>query len=96
MKNKLFNNPHLDRHHLNGKGVQKIYKFDNGYGASVVRLKSPLGDGYTSYTSNENEWELAVLKDDSITYKTEITSNTIGHIEEDEVEKILNKISKLK
>ena len=35
-------------------GTQKLYKFDNGFGASVV--KSSL-----SYGNKKGEWELAVI-----------------------------------
>ncbi len=53
---------------LNGP-CAKMY-FKNGYGVSVVRFKlgglsgvtGVLGDVYGSRTSDDNEWELAVLK----------------------------------
>ena len=55
---------------------------------------------YGSYTDNEKEFELAVLKFDEkgenqIAYDTPITNDVIGHLEEKEVEKILQKIKKL-
>lgn len=77
---------------ING-GTQKIYKFDNGYGASVVQHRF-------SYTDNDNEWELAVIKFDGtdswhLTYETEITSDVIGHLPTEEVEETLNRIEQL-
>lgn len=38
-------------------GVQKIYKFDNGYGASVVRSK-------LSYGGSIGLWEVALIEFD--------------------------------
>lgn len=73
---------------LNG-GVQKIYKFPNGYGASVVC--SPY-----SYGGDMGLWEIAVLdKEGDLTYKTPITDDVIGHLNEDEVIEVLNKIKEL-
>jgi hypothetical protein len=77
-------------------GIQKIFRFDNGFGASVVRH---LG----SYGSNEGLWELAVIKfhgkgnfDFKLDYSTPITDNVLGHLQEDEVEDLLNVIAALK
>lgn len=50
--------------------IARIYKYKNGYGASVIRSKfykpktlklNLFPQGYISYTKNENEWELAVI-----------------------------------
>ena len=88
--------------HPIGSGIQKIYKFENGYGASVVRFKLPFGE-YGSYTNSEDEWELAVIKfvgksnsKFNLDYGTSITDDVMGHLSTEEVEKILNKIRKLK
>ncbi|WP_249182454.1 hypothetical protein [Burkholderia ambifaria] len=45
--------PHIERS-LNG-GEQKVYRFDNGYGASVVRHQY-------SYGGDRGQWELGVVK----------------------------------
>lgn len=45
--------------------------FDNGYGVSVIQ-----GEG--AYTSNKEEYELAVLKDDGLCYDTNITDDVMG------------------
>jgi len=93
--------PIVEQAHSTGEGIQKIYRFPNGYGASVVRFK--ISSGYGSYTDNEQEWELAVIKfhgdkvkDFEICYDSGITDDVIGHLIDEEVEKILLRISKLK
>ena len=113
---KLFDKPTKERDHQAGDGIQKLYFFDNGYGASVARLKmgsDELGlfklaklikgendDVYGSYTSNENEWEVGILKGDiddySLTYDTHITDDVLGHLTEDEVEDVLQEVKSLK
>lgn len=101
MENKLFNKPVIDRLHPIGNGFQKIYHFPNNYGASVVRFK--LLGRFGSYTTDESEFELAVLKfaklnnheDFKLTYETPITDDVIGHLKIKEVEEILNKIKNL-
>ena len=83
--------PMLERE-ANG-GVQKIYKFDNGYGASVIRSDY-------SYGGSSGLWELAVLKFDddgdwSLNYSTDITDDVLGYLEWDKVEETLKEIEKL-
>ena len=77
---------------LNG-GVQKQYRFDNGYGASVV-----LHSG--SYGNEQDLWELAVIKWDGenydLVYTTDITDDVIGYLTLDEVEEILGRVELLK
>lgn len=77
-------------------GIQRIYRFDNGYGASVIRF-----DG--SYGYEDGLWELAVIqfKDDSMSkfdlvYDTPITSDVLGRLTEEEVEHVLKEIEALK
>ena len=70
-------------------GVQHVFKFDNGFGASVVRHSG-------SYGNQESKWELAVLdKNDNLTYTTPITSDVLGWLEWDDVLDTLWEISKL-
>lgn len=70
-------------------GIQNIYTFDNGYGASVV-----CHDG--SYGGKSGMWELAVLdKDGGLCYDTPITSDVIGWLDEDAVDELLAKIEAL-
>ncbi len=69
-------------------GHQAVFKFENGYGASVIE--------------HDHSWgiELAVLlftKDDNFTlcYDTPITSDVIGNMTEDEVKETLQQIKEL-
>ena len=82
-------------------GTQKIWRFENGYGASVINFK--LFNGmYGSYTNDDNEFELAVIKFKGksnekfeIDYNTPITNDVIGNLSIEEVIKILKKIKEL-
>ena len=68
---------------------QKIYTFNNGYGASVICNQS-------SYGSDNGLFELAVLdKDGKICYDTTITSNVIGYMTHDHVARVLKDIESL-
>ena len=68
---------------------QKIYKFDNGYGASVV---CNLG----TYGAKEGLFEVAVLDSDGqIAYNTPISGDVIGWCDFADVADILNKIKAL-
>jgi len=68
---------------------QKIYKFDNGYGASVVC-------NFGTYGAKEGLFEVAVLDSNGeITYNTPITSNVIGWLDFADVADTLNKIKAL-
>lgn len=74
-------NKHID-------GIQKVYQFPNGYGASVIKHKG-------SYGYDKGLWELAVLHEGELCYDTEITSDVIGHLNDPEVDNILGQISRL-
>ena len=86
----------VERPHPAGMGgTQKLYRFANGYGASVVQ--SPY-----SYGGNRGLWELAVTKyagEDndsfSLTYSTEITDDVLGYLNEVEVDELLARIEAL-
>ena len=74
-------------------GVQHRYKFNNGYGASVVKHDF-------SYGGKNGLWELAVLdftvdKSGAITYHTPITQDVVGHLAWNNVESILQEIKEL-
>ena len=74
--------------------VQYIFRFDNNYGASVI--KNIMSDGYTY-----DLWELAVINfyDDSgyfeLNYRTNITSDVEGYLTDWEVRNLLEKIKDL-
>lgn len=72
---------------VNG-GVQRVYKFPNGYGASVIK-------GPYTYGGKKGLWELAVLKDDELCYDTDITSDVIGHLNDPEMDAVLRQIERL-
>lgn len=74
-------------------GVQYVFKFDNGYGASVIKFKG-------SYGHLDDLWELAVIRFDgenfwNIVYHTDITDDVIGNLTDDGVNKLLERIQNL-
>jgi len=73
---------------LGEKGVQHLYSFKNGYGASVIKHKG-------SYGYSAGKWELAVLKGEELCYDTEITDDVIGHLNDPEVDRYLGMIANL-
>lgn len=73
--------------------AQIVFKFPNGYGASVVRGK------YT-YGGDQGLFELAVIKFTTekswgIVYDTPITNDVIGYLEVEEVFELLETIKAL-
>jgi len=99
-----FDKPTEERPHAiavegGGSGVQKIWRFDNGYGASVVRFSLNNFMSVGSYGVEEGLWELAVIKLEgksfTITYDTPITQDVIGHLTEKQVVNILYQIKNL-
>ncbi len=96
-ENITIDKPSLERTHPIGNGIHKIWRFKNGYGASVVRFK--VGGVFGSHT-NDNEWELGVLKFDKtgfrLTYDTKIADDVIGYLSDKKVERLLKKIKELK
>ena len=84
-------NGFLESNDVNG-GVQNVFKFNNGYGASVVKHNY-------SYGGDRGLWELAVLLYDgdssSLTYDTSITDDVLGWLTEEDVKETLVKIEQL-
>ena len=83
----------LDARPLESGAVQKLYRFVNNYGASVVK-------GEHTYGGDEGLWELAVVVFDTngdfnLDYTTPITSDVEGHLTDDAVEELLAKIEAL-
>ena len=74
-------NKHLD-------GIQKLYQFPNGYGASVIKHKG-------SYGYDKGLWELAVLNEGELCYDSEITGDVIGYLNDPQVDNILGQIARL-
>lgn len=73
-------------------GTQALYRFDNGYGASVVRHSSSYGGKDGLYELGVTKWE-----EDSweLTYETPITGDVIGYLDWEEVEDYLRQIEGL-
>lgn len=70
-------------------GFHKVYKFDNGYGASVIWNSM-------SYGGKDMLFEVAVLdKNGSVCYDTPVTEDVVGWLDFDGVVDILNKIKAL-
>ena len=74
-------NKHMD-------GIQKLYQFNNGYGASVIKHKG-------SYGFDKGLWELAVLNEGELCYDSEITGDVIGYLNDPQVDNILGQIARL-
>ena len=68
---------------------QKIYNFENGYGASVV-----WGSG--TYGEDEGLFEVAVLdQDGNLCYDTPVTGDVVGFLDFQGVADVLNQIRNL-
>jgi hypothetical protein len=86
----------LERPHPAGLGgVQKLFRFSNGYGASVVQPPH-------SYGGDEGDWELVVTRytgekidSFSLAYDTPITEDVLGYLSEQEVDDVLTQIEAL-
>lgn len=80
----------------NFEGVRYRFKFDNNYGASVVKQ-------YGSYGYEKDLWELAVIvfmnpddpEDYELTYDTPIACDVIGYLTDDRVRELLGQIEAL-
>ena len=85
--------PFIDRPHpADRDGVQKVYRFENGYGASVVRF-------HGSYGGDSGQLELGVVKftgdEYKLTYQTPITEDVLGYLSDSDVAAILDRIAAL-
>ncbi len=70
-------------------GYHKVFKFDNGYGASVVSHSG-------SYGGNTGLFEIAVLdKSGDIVYDTPVTSDVLGYLDFADVVTVLDQIKNL-
>ena len=69
-------------------GGQARINFPNGYGASVITGKG-------AYTSEGHPYELAVLHNGSLCYESPITSDVLGHLTTEDVERHLDEIKSL-
>ena len=72
---------------------QRLFKFDNGFGASVII-------GENSYGGKEGLFEIAVIKwtdndEYELTYDTNVTDDVMGYLTETEVQETLKHIEDL-
>lgn len=76
-------------------GVQYVFRFENGYGASVAK-------GPYTYGGPRDLWELAVLRftgngdEFNLCYDTEITDDVLGYRENEAILELLLWIKGLK
>lgn len=78
----------LYKHEQRHNCEQWWFKFDNGYGASVIT-------GTIAYHNDAKPYELAVLHHGEFCYDTPITDDVIGYLTSDEVFDLLDKIEQL-
>lgn len=74
-------------------GIQYVFRFENGYGASIIKHQF-------SYGHENDLWELAILEFDGdetshICHDTELTDDVIGYLSDEEVRSYLEKIKEL-
>lgn len=62
--------------------------FENGYGCSIIRHKY-------SYGGSKGLWEIGVLHTGKLCYKSSITEDVIGYLEEPQVADYLDQIAQL-
>jgi len=98
-----------DTPHHNGVwgGRQRIYKFKNGYGASVIpEYVERVIDEYEDHENPEKPvlgdmmpkkgfWEIGVFYNGELCYDTPITDDVLRHQSDPDVDNVLGKISRL-
>ena len=77
-------------------GIHYVFRFENGYGASVIKA-------YWTYGGIKDLWELAVIRffgkeniEYELDYFTEITDDVCGYETDDGIRKLLARIKALK
>lgn len=86
---KTFQDLEFKPHPSMGLGIISRIKFDNGYGASVVK-------GPYTYGGDKGLYELAVTdSNDDLTYSTPVTNDVEGYLTEEDVTKLLIQIQNL-
>ncbi len=89
-----FDNYLVEKKPMNG-GIHYVFRFENGYGASVVK-------GPRTYGGLQDLWELAVIgffwersMNYELDYDTEITDNVCGDKTDDDIRELLTRIKAL-
>ena len=75
-----------DKKYMDGQAA--ALEFNNGYGVSVIC-------GAGAYGNNAKPYELAILKNGSLCYDTEITSDVIKYLTSDDVTKYMKQVQEL-
>lgn len=76
-------------------GFQVVYRFRNGYGASVVQHMNSYGGDMGKYELAVARWRSADDNDWEIYYGTDITNDVLGHLGSGDVHDILNQLGTL-
>ena len=84
----------IEKKPMNG-GIHYMFRFDNGYGAAVVK-------GPWTYGGPQDLWELAVIEffgernmNYELDYDTEITDDVCGYETDDDIRELLARIKAL-
>lgn len=75
------------RNYMGIHGKQYIFKFPNGYEASVLKA-------YGSYGWNLDLWEVALMVDGELVYANDFEWDVIGNLDDEGVNDILHRIMK--
>ena len=79
----------FEAHPSPGFGGQAAkHTFPNGYTASVIT-------GGSSYSSDEEPYEIAVMYDGALCYDTPITNDVLGYLSEEAANEVLQQIAAL-
>ena len=76
-------------------GFQLVFRFRNGYGASVIQHRNSYGGDQGRFELAVAAWNSAEDSDWSICYSTDITDDVLGHLESSDVHDILNQVAAL-
>ena len=82
-------------HDLDPFGIHYIFRFKNGYKASVIKFALGILGG--SYGWENDLWELAVIKDGKVHYDNPVAKGDVrGYLTDHEVNELLRQIEKFK
>ncbi len=89
----ILHSKEFEKYIVNQQPGQKIYKFENGYGASVVCH-------FGTYGYEDGLCEIAVFKFDddgrgAICYRTTVTDDVIGYANSEKRDEVLKQIKEL-
>tara|TARA_B100000900_G_scaffold412154_1_gene433353 strand:- start:1272 stop:1535 length:264 start_codon:yes stop_codon:yes gene_type:complete len=85
---KQFKDLKFENHPLQPSFNKRVkYTLDNGYGVSII-------NGSSAYCNDET-YEVAILKDEEISYDTEFTDNVLEYQTPEDIDKLLINLAKL-